>query len=223
MSRRLRTSVTHFTPAAVQRTATCTRIKLATLAAAFVFCSGAMTFAAPIAADVVSCTGGALGTCTVEPIGGPVDVDPTGFTMEVIWGPDYLFFTEDPFGGTQSGLLRLFFNYTGLHDGTEGFAIDLAFLDADGNPIPGPGPTGGFDDLNPVAGVVTVNYDLFGGSAPIYGFSIGASDGSGVTTMAWTGATIFPTELVPVPEPSILFLLGAGVGLTIRRHRARAA
>ena len=86
--------------------------------------------------------------------------------------------------------MRLFFTYTGTHEGTEHLAIDLTFLDADGNPLVD--PHGGFDDLNPVAGVVTANYDLFGPSGFIHGFSIGLSDGSGVDSMQWTGATITP-------------------------------
>ena len=194
------------------------RLRVPVLASAILLSSATMTAAAPILSEVVSCTGGLLGTCTVEPIGGPVDVDPLGFTLEVMWGPEYILFTEDPGGGTQSGLMRLFFTYTGTHEGTEHLAIDLTFLDADGNPLAE--PHGGFDDLNPVAGVVTANYDLFGPSGVIHGFSIGLSDGSGVDSMQWTGATITPASLVEVPEPSTLLLLGAGLGLAIRRRRA---
>jgi hypothetical protein len=187
------------------------------LAAALLFVSASTTLAVPIVSEVTSCSGGTLGTCTVEPTGGPVAVDPTGFTMEVLWGPDYIFFTEDPGGGTQSGLMRLFFDFTGTHDGTEHLGINIAFLDAEGNPIPG--LTAGFDDLNAVGGVVTANYDIFGPSAAVHGFSLEASEGSGVTTMAWTRATIFPSALVEVPEPSLLYLLGAGVCVAIRRYR----
>src|SRR5687768_15845909 len=44
---------------------------------------GASTMtAAPILADVIGC--GGL-TCIVEPVDGPVDLDPTSFTLDVEW------------------------------------------------------------------------------------------------------------------------------------------
>ena len=94
-------------------------LRVPVLASAILLSSATMAVAVPVLADVVSCTGGLLGTCTVEPTGGPVDVDPLGFTLEVTWGPDFILFTEDPFGGTQSGHMQLFFTFTGTHDGTE--------------------------------------------------------------------------------------------------------
>ena len=87
---------------AVRTTAARLRLTLIAVASTLVFCSASTTLAAPIVSEVVSCSGGALGTCTIEPTGGPVAVDPTGFTLEVMWGPDYIFVTEDPGGGTQS-------------------------------------------------------------------------------------------------------------------------
>jgi hypothetical protein len=113
--------------------------------------------------------------------------------------------------------MKLFFNFTGVHDGTEHLG-DITFLDAGGAPILDPNV--GFDDLNPVGGVVTANYEIFGASAFIHGFALSLGDGSGVDTMQWTGATIFPASIVRVPEPSILLLLGAGLGLAIRRRRS---
>ena len=190
--------------------------RVVVLASALFLSSATMAVAVPILAEVVSCTGGLLGTCTVEPIGGPVDVDPLGFTLEVMWGPDFLLFTPDPGGGSQQGLMHLFFNFTGTHEGTEHLG-DITFLDAGGNPILDPNV--GFDDLNPVAGVVTANYEIFGSSAFIHGFSLSLSEGSGVDSMQWTGATIWPTSLVEAPEPSALWLLGAGLGLVFRRRR----
>jgi len=174
--------------------------------------------AVPVLAEVVACSGGLLGTSTVEPIGGPVDVNPLGFTLEVTWGPDYILFTEDPGGGTQSGLMKLFFNFTGTHEGTEHLG-DITFLDAGGNPILNPNV--GFDDLNPIAGVVTANYEIFGPSSFIHGFTLSLSEGSGVDTMQWTRATIFPASIVQVPEPSALWLFAAGLGLALRKRRAR--
>ena len=220
MRRRLRDSSIPAIRAIGRGCAAWARVRLLLLAAALVVCSSSASIAAPILAEVVGCTGGALGTCTVEPVGGPVDVDPLGFTLEVIWGPDYIFFTEDPGGGTQDGLMNLFFDFTGTHEGTEHLGIDIAFLDAAGNPIPG--LVAGFDDLNAVGGVVTAHYYIFGPSTAIHGFFLELSEGSGVTTMAWTRATIWPAALVEVPEPSILYLLGAGLGVAIRRRRASA-
>jgi hypothetical protein len=193
------------------------RLRVSVLASLLILSSATVASAVPVLAEVVSCTGGLLGTCTVEPIGGPVDVDPLGFTLEVMWGPDHVLFTPDPGGGTQDGLMKLFFNFTGVHDGTEHLG-DITFLDAGGAPILDPNV--GFDDLNPVGGVVTANYEIFGASAFIHGFALSLGDGSGVDTMQWTGATIFPASIVRVPEPSILLLLGAGLGLAIRRRRS---
>jgi hypothetical protein len=191
------------------------RLRVPVLASALLVSSTTAAVAVPVLAEVVSCTGGLLGTCTIEPIGGPVDVDPLGFTLEVTWGPDFVLFTPDPGGGTQSGLMKLFFDYTGTHDGTEHLG-DITFLDAGGDPILDPNV--GFDDLNPVAGVVTANYEIFGPSAFIHGFTLSLGDGSGVDTMQWTGATIQPASLVQAPEPSVLWLLGLGVGLAVRRR-----
>ena len=154
----------------------------------------------------------------MEPVGGPVAVDPLAFTLEVMWGPDFLLFTPENDGGVV-GLMRLFFNFTGTHEGTLHLG-DITFLDADGNPILDPNV--GFDDLNPVAGVLRVNYEIFGNSGFIHGFSLSLSDGSGVDSMEWTRAEILPTSLVRVPEPFSLWLLGPGLGLAVWRHRARS-
>lgn len=219
MSGFLRSSSMRTVPPAGGKGATWAYLRVSALASAIFLSCATTAVAVPVLAEVVGCTGGLLGTCTVEPIGGPVDVDPLGFTLEVTWGPDHLLFTPDPGGGTQSGLMRLFFDFTGTHDGTEHLG-DITFLDAVGNPIVDPNV--GFDDLNPVAGVVTANYEIFGASAFLHGFTLSLGDGSGVDSMRWTRATIYPTSLVQVPEPSVLLLLGAGLGLAVRRRCSRA-
>ena len=190
-------------------------LRVSVLTSAILLSSATIAAAVPVLAQVVSCTGGLYGTCTVEPIGGPVDVDPLGFTLEVTWGPDYLLFTPDPNGGGVIGLMHLYFDYTGTHEGTEHLG-DISFLDEGGNPIIDPNV--GFDDLNPVAGEVRANYEIFGSSAFLHGFTLSLSEGSGVDTMQWTSATIWPASLVQVPEPSMLCLLGAALGLAIRRR-----
>jgi hypothetical protein len=220
MSRVLRSSSIATVPVAGGSGATWVRMRVLASAAAFLLCTGYTAVAAPIFAEVVACGGGAFSTCAVEPVGGPVDVDPLGFTLDVRWGPDYIRFIDTSGGGTQSGHMRLYFDFTGTHEGTEHLG-DITLLNAAGNPIPGLNV--GFDDLNPVAGVVTANYELFGNSAFVHGFLLSLSEGSGVDTMRWTRAEISVAQLVQVPEPSILCLLGAGVGLAIRRRRSRAA
>ena len=49
--------------------------------------------AAPIAAHVVGCVGD---SCTAAPDGGPVSIDPDGFTLDVFWGPGFIALTEAP-------------------------------------------------------------------------------------------------------------------------------
>jgi hypothetical protein len=218
MRRFIRSSSMRGVSAASYRDPWWARLRVSALASALFLSSATMAGAVPVLAEVTGCSGGLLGTCTVEPIAGPVDVDPLGFTLEVMWGPDFLLFTPDPGGGTQQGLMKLFFNFTGTHEGTEHLG-DITFLDAGGNPILDPNV--GFDDLNPVAGEVRANYEIFGAAAFIHGFTLSLSEGSGVDTMQWTGATIYPTSLVQVPEPSILLLIGTGVGLAIRRRSLR--
>jgi hypothetical protein len=186
------------------------------VAAVFLLGGATSVRAVPILAEVVSCTGGLLGTCTIEPISGPVDVDPLGFTLEVAWDP-YLLFTPEPGGGSPQGRMNLFFTYTGSHDGTSNLG-NITLLDINGDPIANPDVE--FDDLNAVAGVVTAHYEIFGTSALLRGFTLALSDGSGVDSMQFTGASTYPTSLVPVPEPSVLLLFGAGLALAVRRrHR----
>jgi hypothetical protein len=189
-------------------------LRVLALAVALVFYSNATAVAAPIPSEVIACV---ADSCTIEPIGGPVAVDPLGFTLDVEWGPNFLLLNEDPGG---HGFMNLFFTFTGVHDGTENLG-QITLLDAAGNPIPGLNVS--IDDLNAdaVAGTVRWNYEIFGPSAFLHGFSMALGDGSGVDTMAWTGARIFPAELVEVqvPEPSVLWLLGAGLGLAVRRRR----
>jgi hypothetical protein len=178
---------------------------------ALLLAGASTTTAAPIFADVIGC--GGL-TCIVEPVGGPVDLDPTSFTLEVEWSQTLQYLDLD-----DRGLMRLIFEYTGEHQGTEHFS-NITLRDPSGNPIPS--LTVGFDDANPVAGILTATFDIFGPEALLGGFSLDPSDGSGVDTLRWTRATIFPTELVQVPEPSALLLLSAGLGMAAMRCRRKA-
>ena len=199
----------------VSSPATFARMRVLALAVALLFASHTLALAVPIPAEVIGCI---ADSCTIEPIGGPVDVDPLGFTLDVEWGPNYLLLNEDPGG---HGLMNLFFTFTGAHDGTEALG-QITLLDSAHNPIPLLNVS--IDDLNAdaVAGTVRWNYEIFGPSAFLHGFSMALGDGSGVDTMQWTGARIFPAELVEVrvPEPSLLYLLGAGLGLALRRRRS---
>jgi hypothetical protein len=190
-----------------------TNVRVLALAVALLFYSNATAIGAPIPAEVIACI---ADFCTIEPVDGPVDVDPLGFTLDVEWGPNYLLLNEDPGG---HGLMNLFFTFTGVHDGTEHLG-QITLLDSAGNAIPELSVQ--IDDLNAVAGTVRWNYEIRGPSAFLHGFSMALGDGSGVDTMAWTGARIFPAELVEVrvPEPSLLCLLGAGLGLAVRRRRS---
>jgi hypothetical protein len=196
-------------------TADFARIRVLALAVALLFASNTLAMAIPIPSQVIGCV---ADSCTIEPIGGPVAVDPLGFTLDVAWGPIFLLLNEDPGG---HGLMNLFFTFTGVHDGTEALG-QITLLDSAHNPIPGLNVS--IDDLNAdaVAGTVRWNYEIFGPSAFLHGFSMALGDGSGVDTMAWTGARIFPAEIVEarVPEPSLLYLLGAGLGLALRRRRS---
>jgi hypothetical protein len=165
------------------------------------------------ASTISSVTGCVAMTCTIEPVAGPVDVDPTGFSLDVEWS-EILHFFEDAGG---HGLMRLYFEYTGIHDGTEFFG-HISFVDTAGNPLLTPDAE--FDDSTAIAGLLTANYEIFGPESFLGGFSLDLSDGSGVDTLRWTSATIWPAQIETVPEPSALLLLGAGAGIAAwRRYR----
>ena len=172
--------------------------------------------ASPAHASVISSVTSCVAmTCTVEPIGGPVPVDPTGFTLDVEWS-EILHLFEDPGG---HGLMRLTFEYTGTHDTTE-FFQHISFLDAAGNPIFAPDAE--FDDSVAIGGVLTAHYEIFGPESFLGGFSLEPSDGSAVDTLRWISATISPAQVETVPEPSLLILMGVGAGIAVVRRRYRS-
>lgn len=165
--------------------------------------------AAPIPSHVVGCIGE---TCIAAPDGGPVAVDPTGFTLEALW-PDYIELLENPGGGHW--LMKVLFQYTGTHDGTESMG-QIQLLDKLGAPIAALNVQ--FDDLNPLE---QANYEIFGPlNQPfkIYGFQLALSDGSGVDTLDWVAVSFSPAR---IPEPSMLLLAAAGLGVGLLRHRRR--
>ncbi|HEV8397295.1 MAG TPA: hypothetical protein VGQ37_23590 [Vicinamibacterales bacterium] len=175
--------------------------------------------AAPIDAHVTGCVGD---VCTAAPDGGPVAVDPLGFTLDTFWGPDFIELTEDPGGGHWN--MQVLFQFTGTHTGLEHFGA-ISLLDAAGLPIGALNVQ--FDDLNPLQ---RANYEIFGPldqPFAVYGFQLGLSDGSGVDTMDWVSVSFFPASAT-VPEPSVIVLVAlvavAIVGRQIMRlRRTRSA
>jgi hypothetical protein len=183
------------------------------IAAVWVVCACALPAGAvPIDAHVVGCVGDG---CTAAPDGGPVAVDPTGFTLDVFWGPDVITLTEDPGGGNW--FMQVLFQFTGTHDGTENMGA-VTLLDAVGAPIAALNVQ--FDDLNPLQ---RANYEIFGPldqPFPVYGFQMALSDGSGVDTMDWVSVSFFPATADTVPEPSVMALVAIGaVALIVRQVR----
>jgi hypothetical protein len=177
--------------------------------------------AAPIPAAITGCVGS---TCTIEPTGGPVAVDPTGFTLDIDWAPDCLELVANSDG---EWWMRLNFEFTGEHDGTENFGT-VTLYDKHGLPIPALNVQ--FDDTNVVGNVIPAVYQIFGPEDTpfiIQGLSLTNSDGSGVDTMNWVSARFFdsaPAECpqCPVPEPSVMLLVGAGLAGTLIRRRRQA-
>ncbi len=177
----------------------------------------------------VSC----LGTlCTITPTGGPVNVDPLGFTLDVDWSPQHIeLFPND---SSPDWRLKLFFTFTGTHDTTENFGV-IDLVDEFGNPTD---PNVQFDDSNfdNTAKTLVANYEIFNPNPfdptdpPFisHGLTLANSDGSGVTTLQWTKAEISPAEVGvwenPIPEPSTLLLFGSGLAVLgwWRYRKARA-
>lgn len=181
-------------------------------AAALILCA-LPAAAAPIDAHVVGCIGD---FCTAAPDGGPVSVDPTGFTLDVFWGPDFITLTEDPPGGHW--IMQLLFQFTGTHDTTDNMGL-VTLLDSAGAPIAALNEN--FDDLNPLQ---RANYEIFGPldqPFPVYGFQLAFSDGSGVDTMDWVSVSFTPATATTVPEPEVLALIALGAGAAIARQVRR--
>ena len=199
-------------------------LRIVALAVSLQLLSSLPASAVPILAEVSGCL---LATCTVEPLGGPVAVDPTGFTLEVDWMPEHV----ELFGvdASEQFLLKLDFTFTGVDDGTENFGA-VTLFDETGAAIPQLNEQ--FDDINFGAGSFVVNYEVFnngvdGQSFFVHGFNLALSDGSNVTTLQWVGARFSPSRegvWGHVPEPTTLALLGAGlaaVGLRRQTQRPR--
>ena len=194
------------------------RIAVAVVAASLI---GTLPSAAiPIDAHVVGCIGD---FCTAAPDGGPVAVDPLGFTLDAFWGPDVITLTDDPAGGHWN--MQVLFQFTGTHTGLEHMGV-VTLLDAVGAPIGALNVQ--FDDLNPLQ---RANYEIFGPldqPFPVYGFQMALSDGSGVDTMDWVSISFFPATATQVPEPTTMALIAlAAVAVLVRQiaklRRTRSA
>lgn len=169
--------------------------------------------AAPITAHVEGCVGD---ICTAAPDGGPVSIDPDGFTLDVFWGPDVITLTEDPAGGHWN--MRVLFEFTaGVHSGLEHMGV-ITLLDAVGAAIGALNVQ--FDDLNPLE---RANYEIFGPldqPFDVYGFQLALSDSPGVDAMNWVNVSFFPATATNVPEPEVWALIAlAAVAIVVRQVR----
>ncbi len=187
------------------------RVCFVAIALAAVVGTAVPATAAPIASHVIGCVGT---VCSAEPDGGPVAVDPLGFTLDAFWGADFIELDEDPGGGHWN--MRVLFQFTGVHGGLEHFGV-ISLLDAGGAAIGALNVQ--FDDLNPLQ---QANYEIFGPlDQPfrVYGFQLALSDGSGVDTMDWVRVTFSPASVPSVPEPATACLVVLGAVAALRRRR----
>lgn len=199
-----------------------TRTALTTLLAGALLMMSSSASAAVISSGI-TCV---LQTCTVEPDGGPVAVDPGGFTLEVAWSSQML----ELLGVIDSGdwwALNLEFDFTGAHGGVDNWGV-ITLLDQMGNAIGfGDGLNPQFDDSNPVGNTLMVNYEIHNSGLAnqnhfIYGFRLALSDSPGLVTMDWVSARFSPAavHIAPVAERATLLLLGVGLGAAgLRRYR----
>jgi len=169
--------------------------------------------AAPIAAHVEGCVGD---FCTAAPDGGPVSVDPDGFTLDVFWGPYFITLTEDPPGGHWN--MQVLFEFTaGTHSGLEHMGA-ITLLDAVGASIGALNVQ--FDDLNPLE---RANYEIFGPldqPFDVYGFQLALSDSPGIEAMNWVSIGFVPATATAVPEPEVWALIAiAAVAIVVRQVR----
>lgn len=193
--------------------------RTAILLAGLMLAGSATAGAAPIA-STASCIGQ---TCYVEPIGGPLNVAPAGFSLDLAWPPQYV----ELLGVMQAGdwwALILTFTFTGTHDGTESWGV-ITLLDCLGLQVPGINPQ--FDDSNAVGNTLSVNYQIFNAGADfqsyiVQGLQLASGDGSGVATMQFVSARFSPaavgTKHVPAP-PEVLLLCAGVVAAGVRRLR----
>jgi hypothetical protein len=194
----------------VMRRASTTSFTTGLIAFVFLTLATLPAAAAPISAHVVGCIGDA---CTAEPDGGPVSVDPDGFTLDVFWGPDLISLVENPPGGHW--IMQVLFQYTGIHSGLEHFG-EITLLDAGGLAIPALNVQ--FDDLNPLQ---RANYEIFGPldqEFSVAGFQLALTDVPGVDTLDFVSVRFLPATATQVPEPSVVILVALVAVVVVARQ-----
>ncbi|MEL7538939.1 MAG: PEP-CTERM sorting domain-containing protein [Pseudomonadota bacterium] len=207
---------------------------IATIATSLALLFSQTAIATPINASV-SC---AMNSCDITPIGGPVALDNTGFTIEADWSPQHIELGE-PADDRGEWLLQMRFDVTGTVTASDSLeTIGFSdFTDKNGVPIL---PIQ-FDDVNFVqaTGTLFVNFEIFGpdtlSTFLAHGLNLQQSsfvalNGTTITSFAFRDADIstsmgtavagvWPTA---VPEPTTLALIGLGLtAIALMRRRRK--